>query len=85
MNMLELPMPTTRELHFVMHRTAQPSASPTVGVGNAEVLVEPTVAQPANAASSMTTINDFTYFVLISVSLQIFKMRAGFDATHQLI
>ena len=70
---------------FVTHRTAQPSASPIVAAGNAEVLVEPPVAQAAIAASSMTAINDFTYFVLISVSLQIFKKRVGFDATHQLI
>jgi hypothetical protein len=77
----------TRELlFFVTHRTAQPSASPTVGAGNAEVLVEPSVAQPASAdANSMTAINDFTYVVLISISLLIFKLRIGFDATHQLI
>ena len=68
-----------------MHRTAQPIASPVAPDGNTELLLAPPVAQPANAASSMTTINDFTYFVLISVSLQIFKKRAGFDATHQLI
>jgi hypothetical protein len=68
-----------------MHQTAQPIASPVAPDGNAEVLLAPPVAQPANAASSMTTINDFTVFVLISVSLQIFKMRVGFDTTHQLI